>query len=110
MSHLHAQNRTVNGKVTNEKSELYPILPSHVKGSTVGATTDENGNYLIKVPDSNAVLTFSSIGYQMQEGKLAASQQLISALKSSRSWYFGDVVVVGYGTQRKVTVTGLLHR
>src|SRR6478752_4758622 len=104
---LHAQNNiTVTGTVTNEKSEPVPNISILVKGTNNGATTDEKGNYLLKVADSNAVLTFSSIGYEIQEAKVGNQSTINITLKSGEAGKLTDVVVVGYGTQKKVTVTG----
>ena len=102
---LHAQN-SVKGRVLNEKSEAIPNISILLKGTNTGATTDENGNYLIKVSDSNAVLIFSSIGYELQEVKVGSQSTINITLKSGEAGKLTDVVVVGYGTQKKVTVTG----
>ncbi|MFT4155981.1 SusC/RagA family TonB-linked outer membrane protein [Parafilimonas sp.] len=105
-AHLHAQNSSVRGRIINEKSEAIPNISILVRGSTNGTTTDENGNYLIKVPDSNAVLVFSSIGYETQEIKVGAQATINVTLKTAEAGKLSEVVVVGYGTQKKVTVTG----
>lgn len=103
---LQAQNVTVTGKVFNDKSEAVPNITILVKGTTTGATTDENGEYLIKVPNNDATLVFSSIGYESQEVKVGGQSNITITLKTAAASNLSDVVVVGYGTQRKVTVTG----
>lgn len=103
---LQAQNTTVRGKVVNDKAEAVPNISILVKGSTNGATTDENGNYLISVPDTSAVLSFSSIGYEPQEIKVGGQSTINVSLKTAEAGKLSEVVVVGYGSQKKVTVTG----
>lgn len=103
---LHAQNTTVKGKVINDKSESVPNITILVKGTTNGATTDENGDYLIKVPDSTATLVFSSIGYETQEVKVGSQSTVNVTLITAEAGKLSEVVVVGYGAQKKVTVTG----
>src|SRR6478609_7848181 len=103
---LQAQNVTVKGTVTNEKAEPIPNISILVKGTSNGSTTDEKGNYLLTVKDSSAVLIFSSIGYELQETKVGNQSTINVTLKSGEAGKLTDVVVVGYGTQKKVTVTG----
>lgn len=97
-SALHAQNLSVKGKVTNEKSEAVPNISVLVKGTATGATTDDNGDYLLKVPDSNSVLVFSSIGYESQEAKVGSRSTVNIVLKTAEAGKLSEVVVVGYGT------------
>ena len=76
-----------------------------VKGTNKGVTTDLNGNFSITVPDDNAVLVISYVGYKTQEIPVGSQTNLTVALAAG-SEQLTDVVVVGYGTQKKVTVTG----
>ena len=105
-SAVHAQSLSVKGKVTNEKSEAVPNISITVKGTTNGTTTDENGNFLIKVPSKNSVLVFSSIGFEAQEVTVNSQSTINVVLKAGEAGKLNEVVVVGYGAQRKVTVTG----
>jgi TonB-linked SusC/RagA family outer membrane protein len=104
---LKAQNRTVTGTVTDEKSEPVPGASIQVKGSTAGAVTDVNGKYSIKVTNlQNVVIGVKFIGYNYQEktlkpGELSTSFQLVPANNG-----LDEVVVVGYGEQKKATLTG----
>jgi TonB-dependent starch-binding outer membrane protein SusC len=98
--------QTIRGKVTNEKSEPVPNITVLVKGTTTGATTDDNGDYLIKVPDTSAILTYSSIGFESQQVKVGNRTTINVALKTAEAGKLSEVIVVGYGTQRKVTATG----
>ena len=102
-----AQNVTVKGIVTDagDKSTL-PGVSVLVKGTTTAAQTDINGAYSIAAP-ANATLVFSYIGYTSQEVAVAG-KTLINVSLSSSAQQLQQVVVVGYGTQRKIDVTGTI--
>jgi TonB-dependent starch-binding outer membrane protein SusC len=100
------QQRVVSGKVTDSQTgEAMPGVNIVVKGSTLGTMTDGSGKYSLSVPDLNATLVFSFIGYATKElplqGKTTLDVPLVSEVLNLE-----EVVVVGYGTQRKVTLTG----
>ncbi len=101
----NAQEREVKGKVTdNETKENLPGVNIIVKGTTQGTTTDANGEFKLAV-SANATLIFSFIGYQTQEVSVGNQTTLnISLFIDAKS--LEEVVVVGYGTQRKVDLTG----
>ncbi len=105
-SALFAQSVTVKGRITNEKAEPVPHISILIKGTHNGSTTDENGDFLIKVPNSNSVLQFSAIGYESQEVTVGNQSTINVTLKAGEANKLNEVVVVGYGAQRKVTVTG----
>ena len=100
-----AQNVTVKGKVTDaaDNSALIGVTVN-VKGTTNGTQTDVNGNYSISAP-SNATLVFSYIGYTTQSIALNGQTTINVPLTSSAN-QLQQVVVVGYGTQRKIDNTG----
>ncbi|GAB3918621.1 TonB-dependent receptor [Larkinella terrae] len=81
-----------------------------LKGTTQGTTTDANGQYTLSIPDASAgsaVLTFSYIGYVSQEISVGSRTSIdVSLVSDDRS--LNEVVVVGYGTQRKVETTGAI--
>ena len=96
----------VTGKVTDsETSEPLIGVNILIKGTTIGTITDLNGNYSIAVSGENRVLVASFIGYVTQEitysGQSVINFVLVSDIKS-----FEELVVIGYGTRRKVTLTG----
>lgn len=102
----HAQQLTVNGTVTSAGDEGgLPGVNVVVKGTTTGTTTDAEGKYTIQVPDGNATLVFSFIGYATQEVPVS-SQTVINVSLGADVQQLNEVVVVGYGTQQKVTLTG----
>jgi TonB-linked SusC/RagA family outer membrane protein len=95
----------VRGKVTDETGAGLPGTNVLVKGSTTGTTTDSNGDYAIEVPQSDAVLVFSFIGYESQEVAVAGRTTINVTLTPSVE-SLTEVVVVGYGVQRAEAVTG----
>jgi len=98
------QTRRVTGKVTDEKAEPLPGVNVVVKGTTTGVVTDFDGNYALNVPE-NAVLVFSFEGYIAQEVTVT-NQAVINIQLREDIRGFDEVVVIGYGTQRKVNLTG----
>ena len=93
----------VKGKVTDENTE--PIIGAtvSVKGSTTGTITDINGQYSIKVP-YGSTLRYSYVGYR--EESVIAKATTVNVVMKENAVSLEDVVVVGYGVQKKVNVTG----
>ena len=91
------------GKVTDENTE--PIIGAtvSVKGSTTGTITDINGQYSIKVP-YGSTLRYSYVGYR--EESVIAKETTVNVVMKENAVSLEDVVVVGYGVQKKVNVTG----
>ena len=96
---------TVKGIVSDESGAALPGVGVKVKNTTVGTTTDTEGKYTINVPDENSVLVFSYIGFTTQEVAVNG-RSLVNVKMSGESTALEDVVVVGYGTQKKVNLTG----
>ena len=99
------QNRILTGKVLDELGEPAVGANVLVKGTTIGVAVDLNGNYRIEVPQGKKTIVFSYIGYQTQEISYRGQTTLNVTLKSD-SEILEDVVVVGYGVQKKVNLTG----
>jgi TonB-linked SusC/RagA family outer membrane protein len=95
----------VTGRVRGPGGEGLAGVSVTLRGTTSGTTTDANGNFEISVPDANAVLVFSYVGYAAQEVTVGGRTTINITLQSSAS-ELESVVVVGYGAQRKVDVTG----
>jgi TonB-linked SusC/RagA family outer membrane protein len=95
------------GKVTSVAGTPLQGVTVALKGSSVATLTDESGNFSITVPDANAVLVFSSIGFQTIE-KTAGNQDRLSVTMEEDLKPLDQVVVVGYGTQKKVNLTGAI--
>ena len=94
----------VSGKVTNSNGEPVEGVSVHVKGSTTGTSTNSKGEYSLTVPD-NAIIVFSSIGFENFETRVNKRSVIDITLQPS-ALSLNQVVVVGYGTQRKIDVTG----
>src|SRR5690606_4742214 len=95
---------TVSGLVTDEKDgERLPGVNILVKGTTIGTTTDSEGRYNLTVPE-NSTLTFSFIGYHTREIPVNA-QTVINVVMVADISELDEVVVIGYGTQKKEEIT-----
>lgn len=99
------ESRTVKGLVTDGAGVPIPGVNVVIKGTTTGVVTGSDGSYSISVPNDEAVLVFSFIGFVAQEVSVG-NQTQINITLSEDTREIEEVVVVGYGTQRKVTVTG----
>ncbi|MEO8474229.1 MAG: TonB-dependent receptor [Chryseolinea sp.] len=96
---------TVTGVVTDETGSSVPGANVLVKGTTTGTTTDAEGRYTINVTDESSVLVITFIGYTSKE-VVVGSQKEISIQLSPDIRQLNEVVVVGYGTQKRSSVTG----
>ena len=105
---LYAQQKSVTGKVTDENNEPVPGANVIVKGTTSGAVTDMDGNFKLQVPESAKVLTVTFIGFEPQDVNIAGKSTVTVKLKLS-SIGLEEVVAVGYGTQKKVNLTGAIE-
>jgi TonB-linked SusC/RagA family outer membrane protein len=100
---------SLTGIVKDENSEVLPGVSVMLKGTTKGTTTDGNGKFSIEVPDSRSVLVFSFVGYENLEITVGNTLMLEVSLKAE-SKVLEEVVVVGYGTQKKVNLTGAVDQ
>ena len=97
--------RTVSGVVYD--SDGLPVIGAGVmvKGSLHGTVTDEDGRWTLELEDDNVTLEISSMGYQRQSVAVKGRSDFTVTLTSDTQ-YLDEVVVVGYGTQKKVNLTG----
>jgi TonB-linked SusC/RagA family outer membrane protein len=96
---------TITGKVTDSKGQPLPGVNVVLKGSpTTGTTTGQNGTYMLRLPDNNGTLVFSFIGYEKLEVQIKNLTEINVTLKETTS-SLTDVVVVGYGSQKKTSLT-----
>ncbi|GAB4051207.1 TonB-dependent receptor [Spirosoma litoris] len=100
-----SQDIQVTGRVVAENGEGLPGVNIQIKSTQRGTTTDGNGTYRISVPDRNAILVFSFIGYVSKEVAVG-SQSTINVTLATDDKTLNEVVVVGYGVQRKRDITG----
>jgi len=100
----------IKGTITDEKTgTALTGVGVLVEGTTIGTTTDNDGHFTINVPSENSVLVISYIGYTKQKIKVGRQTNLKIVLsEDSRS--LDEVIVVGYGTQKKSVVTASISR
>ncbi len=101
---LRAQT-TVSGTVTDTKNTPLQGVSISIKGSAHSTLSDQAGHYSIKAPSPQSVLLFSFVGYLTKEEKLEGRSNVNISLTDTAT-VLGDVVVVGFGTQRKGSITG----
>lgn len=103
---ISAQQKTVTGTVIDAQSnEPMPGVTILAKGTTVGTLTDVKGNFTIAVPDQNSTLVISFMGYTTIEEALNGRTGLVLRLTTSTVG-LDEVVIVGYGVQKKESVIG----
>jgi TonB-linked SusC/RagA family outer membrane protein len=100
-----AQDQIVTGTVTDETGGGLPGVSVLLKGTTRGTTTDTKGAYKLSVTDANATLVFSYVGYVSQEVSVG-SKTVVDIVLQSDEKALGEVVVIGYGSEKKVNVIG----
>lgn len=107
VAHLHGfgQGRQITGTVYDETGETLPGVNVVVKGTTNGTITSFDGTYSLVVSDENAALLFSFVGYLEQTIPVGNKTQInVTLLEDVQE--MDEVVVVGYGTQKKSDLTG----
>lgn len=106
---VFAQTRTITGTVTSKDDGLtIPGVNVSIKGTTIGTTTDMKGNYSLQV-EPQSILLFSFVGYQTME-ILVGDQLQINMILESETKSLEEVVVIGYGTQKKSHLTGSISK
>lgn len=104
---VNAIDKTITGNVTDEAGQPLIGVSVSIKGTTTGVTTNEKGDFRISVPDNVNTLVFSYVGFVQQEVNLAGRTN-INVQLSTDSQSLNEVIVVGYGTQKKASVTGAI--
>ena len=100
---LISAQQTIQGSVSDETGPL-PGVSVLEKGTSNGVVSDFDGNFTITVSGSDATLVFSYIGFQTQE--VSASSESFDIILSEGTNELDEIVVTGYGTQKKATLTG----
>ncbi|HRN55322.1 MAG TPA: SusC/RagA family TonB-linked outer membrane protein, partial [Agriterribacter sp.] len=102
---VNAQDITVSGTVTaNTSGELLTGVSVKIKGTAIGVSTDKNGQFSIKAPQ-NGILVITHVGYETLDIPVN-NRETIDISLTSTSTSLDEVLVVGYGTQKKVNLTG----
>ena len=104
-----AQNRTVTGKVTDDKGVPAEGVSVTSSDGKQGTQTDKDGKYSLSIPASVRSLNFSSVNFESQTRSLG-SQLVMNIVLKPKNSQLEEVVVVGYGTQQKVKVTGSIGK
>ena len=97
--------RILKGKVTDEKGEGLPGVSVLIKGTQRGTVTDGLGSFQLNLPEEKAILVFSFVGYISKEIAVS-SQTTLSVSLAIDTKALEEIVVVGYGTERKANLTG----
>ena len=103
--------RTIEGIINDDKGSPVAGATVNLKGTSVTTTSDTKGRFVLRLPSdvSNPVLVVSSVGYLVLEVPVGTGKSLAIRLTSS-SEQLNEVVVIGYGTQKKVDVTGAVSQ
>jgi TonB-dependent starch-binding outer membrane protein SusC len=102
---LFAQQKTITGKITDADGKELPAISVRIKGATGGTSTDNAGAYSITVPNDQAVLIFSGVGY-LSNQVTVGSRTVITMSLQKEAKQLDDVIVVGYGSKKRVNVQG----
>ncbi len=105
ISNAYAQPRTISGTVTDQSGQPLPGVTVVVKGTTRGTVTDSEGSYTLSNVPENGTLVYSFVGMRSYEEEVAGRSS-INMRMEEEAIGLEEVVAVGYGTQRKATLTG----
>jgi len=97
---------SVSGKVTDNKGEPMPGTVVAVQGTTIGTVTDQEGKYTITIPNNTSQLSYSFIGYNSQTLPITGNVMNVAMEESAMA--LDEVVVVGYGIQKKLSISNIL--
>lgn len=101
----------IQGKVTDETNQPLPGVNVRLKGANAGTgtVTDVNGNFSLDAPDTDGTLVFTFIGFTTREVAIAGKTTVNAQLQPERT-SLNEVVVVGYGTQKRANVIGAVDK
>jgi TonB-dependent starch-binding outer membrane protein SusC len=101
------QQLTVSGTVTDENGQAMPGVNIQVEGTTLGIISNITGNYTIAVPNANAILVFTFVGYNETKIPVSGKTRIDVSMEPTTE-RLDEVIVIGYGTQRKKDVTSAI--
>lgn len=99
------EQKSVTGVVFNQEGESIPGVTVIVKGTTIGTVTDLDGNFKIDVPANSDMLVLSFVGMKTQEVSVAG-KMVVEVVMLEETTGLDEVIIVGYGSQKKVNLTG----
>lgn len=108
-SSVWAQDVSIGGRVVDEQGYPLPGVNVLIEGTTIGTITDADGNYTIAAP-AGAKLVYSFIGFDSSEATVAAGQTRYDITLGEQSKGLDEVIVVGYGVQKKSVVTASIAK
>lgn len=97
--------KVVKGKITDSNGNLLPGVTINIKGTNIGEVSNFNGEYAIKINTTKAVLVFSYLGMKTKEVKYLGQKE-INVILNDDTDTLDEIVVIGYGTQKKSDLTG----
>src|SRR5581483_5599024 len=100
-----AQNKSITGTIKDEKGGVLSGVTVTIKGTQVSTASDADGKFVLHGVPAQATLVFSHVGFVTREEKLTGETNLAIVLQE-QSVNMNEVVVVGYGTQKKINLTG----
>ena len=104
-AHPYFQTAVVSGKVTDENKKPLSGVSVSLKGTEIGATTNENGDYVLSLPAGKGVIVFSSVGMKTEETTVAGTERIDITLEAE-ALSLEEVVAIGYGVAKKRDLTG----
>ena len=109
-TYVHSQSTALHGRILSDDGTALPGVNISIKGTTIGTITDAGGNYAINVPERDATLLVSFIGYESQEVGVTVGQTEINLTLKAGGHQLNEVVVVAYGTQEKKNLIGSVSK
>jgi TonB-linked SusC/RagA family outer membrane protein len=101
---LYAQNLNIKGKVIDQDGNALPGAAVRIQGTTVGAVTNDDGDYVLNNVPRGSVLEFILVGYISQEIKVAGDKTVINAILQEEAQSLDEVTIVAFGEQKKSSV------
>lgn len=106
LGNAYAQNRTITGKVLDEKGTPIPNVTVLAKGSQIGGTTDAEGSFSVSVPSNTTQLLFSIIGFEPKAVNLTGAMSNYTVVLTGASAALEDVVITGYTREKRSNYAG----
>lgn len=103
------QKKSIKGKVTDAKGDPIPGTTIIVKGTTIGTITNGDGEFVLDVPLDSKVLSLSFVGFKPQEITIG-NKAAFTVVLEEQTVGLDEVVAVGYGSQKKMTMTGAISK